>query len=189
MGDAATSRTMTAQEFLTWEADQDERHVFWDGEIFAMAGASLQHNRIVANLMRALGNQLVGKPCEAFPSDLRVQLAARRFCYSDVTIVRGRVELLADATDTVLNPRVVIEVISDATERFDRGEKFKSYRSVATITEVVFVSQDERSIEHFVRGEGESWVLRAHTAGEVPLLDGGARFAIDDVYRNVELRP
>lgn len=184
---------MTPSEFLAWEARQEQRHVYWDGEVFAMAGASLAHNRIVANLLQRLGERLRGRGCEALPSDLRVRLSATKFCYPDVTVLCGPAQLVPDAPDTLTNPSVVIEVISDATERFDRGEKFRSYRALSSIREVLFVSQDARTVEHFVRGgdaraDGETWVLRTYTEGLVPVLGPDTAIAIDDLYRNVDVR-
>jgi Uma2 family endonuclease len=182
-----------------------------------MAGASLAHNRIVANLLRVLGSALRGKPCAPYPSDLRVRLpSGDRYVYPDVTVICDPVELTDEHQDVVLNPRVVIEVLSDSpgssdtnapleapeggasslrsaqtgalvASGFDRGPKFEDYRGMPSVQEILFVSRDHRLIEHYARTEG-AWTLREHRVGDVvKLVSVPATLALDEVYEGLAL--
>src|SRR5690606_10230218 len=132
----------------------------WDGEVYAMGGGSLAHNRIVRNLVRHLGNALEGSSCEVLPSDLRVRIpGGDRYVYPDATIVCGPIEVEGKA-DVLLNPSTIIEVLSPSTAAFDRGDKFAGYRLIASLHEVVFISQHARSVECYTRQADGSWVLR-----------------------------
>ncbi len=186
MGRPQPLRRTTAEEYLVWEREQPEKHIFWDGEIFAMAGASLAHNRIVANLVGELRSALRGGPCAPYPSDLRVRMpSGERYVYPDVTVLCDPVELTDAHQDVVLNPRVVIEVLSETTEGFDRGPKFEDYRAIRSVQEVLFVTQDHRMVEHYVRVDG-AWTLREHRGGDVvKLVSVAATLALDDVYEGL----
>lgn len=124
---------VTADEYLARERTATEKSELVNGVMVAMAGASKRHNAIVANLLIALGNRLRGTPCRPYPSDMRVHVPATGlFTYPDVTIFCGSPESLNKDSETFLNPRVIIEVLSDKTEAFDRGAKFAHYRSIVT---------------------------------------------------------
>ena len=183
---------MTRAEYLAFERTSAEKHVLWDGAVYAMAGASLAHNAIVANLVIALGTRLAGSPCRPYPSDLRVRIPGRdRYVYPDVTVVCGRADLEDESADVLRNPRVVIEVLSDTTEAFDRGEKFAAYRTIASMQTFVLVAQHVRRVEVFTRGEGGLWSFLAREEGELVLaLSGGGDVAIplDAIYAGVETR-
>ena len=137
---------MHAEAYLAFDRTAPGKHELWDGEVYAMSGASLAHNRIVRNLVRHLGNALEGMGCEVLPSDMRVRIDAHRYVYADVTIVCGSPELEGEA-DVLRNPNLIVEVLSRSTEAFDRGEKFVGYRSLPSIREVVLVSQDVRRLD------------------------------------------
>ena len=177
---------MRAEEYLAFERTAEGKHELWDGEVFAMSGASLDHNRIVRNLVRYLGNALEGMGCEVLPSDMRVRLGDRdRYVYPDVTIVCGPPRLEGQ-DDVLVNPNLVVEVLSPSTEAFDRGEKFVGYRSLPSIREVVLVSQDARRIECYTRQLDDSWVLREH-GGNASLPLGPVWLLLEQIYEGVEL--
>jgi len=177
---------MHAEEYLAFERTAQDKHELWDGEVFAMSGASLDHNRIVRNLIRHLGNGLQGMGCEVLPSDMRVRIGLRdRYVYPDVTLVCGPPVLEGEA-DVLLNPNLIAEVLSPSTEAFDRGDKFVGYRSLASIREVVLVSQDARRVECYTRQLDDSWVLREHT-GAASISLGPVSLSLDEIYEGIEL--
>jgi len=163
------------------------RHEFFRGEIFAMAGASRQHNLIVTNIVREISSALRDRPCEVYPSDMRVKAEATGlYAYPDVTVVCGSPRLEDEHGDTLCNPLVLFEVLSDSTESFDRGGKFEQYRTIPGLAEVVFVSQKEAHVEHFERQADGSWRLREYRAGQRLVLPApGCEVAVDDLYLKV----
>src|SRR5215813_5130532 len=138
MGLAQSQAPYTIEEYLALERAAEERHEYWDGGIYAMGGESLEHGRICTNLSRIISNQLVGKPCELLIKDMKVRSGPdpqpRRvtkglFSYPDLLVVCGEPQFHDQYRDVLLNPAVIIEVLSDTTEAFDRGEKFRRYRT------------------------------------------------------------
>lgn len=175
---------MDRETYLALERSSDEKHELWDGEVYAMGGASLAHNWIVGNLVQQLGASLRGSGCKALPSDIRVRIPQHdRYVYPDVTIVCGPPELEGDA-DVLLNPRIVIEVLSRSTAAFDRGDKFAGYRSIASVQEVVFVRQDVREIECYTRQRDGSWVLREFRDDEA-LRVASLSIPLSQIYEGV----
>ncbi len=159
MSSAAEKRRATPREYLALERLAENRHEFLNREIIAMAGASRPHNLITHNLNRVIGNQLVNRPCEVYSSDMRVLVEATGdFSYPDVAVVCGRPQFLDAELDTLLNPTVVIEVLSPSTERNDRGPKFARYRRIESLQEYVLIAQDHRLVEQYVR-QGERWLF------------------------------
>jgi Uma2 family endonuclease len=180
---------MSVEEYLAFDRSAQDKHELWDGEVFAMSGASLSHNRIVRNLLRHLGNALEGMTCEVLPSDMRVRIkAGSRYVYPDLTIVCGPPQLEGSGADMLVNPNLVIEVLSASTEAFDRGEKFAGYRSLPSIREVVLVSQDVPRVECYTRQLDDSWILReyaGHASVQLgPLAEG---LPLAKIYEGVEL--
>jgi Uma2 family endonuclease len=186
MVDAAERTRMTPAEYLAFERTADTKHDFWDGDVFAMAGASPRHNAIVANLLALLDAPLAGGPCRAFASDLKVHARATGlFTYPDVTVICGPVELLEGTDDVVTNPRLVLEVLSPSTERYDRGTKATSYRTIPSLTDYLLVAQDHH-VEHFARQGDASWLLReAGGGGRLRIASVGFDLLIDEVYRRL----
>ena len=185
--DRAARKRFTPSEYLIMERASPVRHEFFRGEAFAMAGASHQHNLIVANTVGALWSALRDRPCEVYPSDMRVKVEATGlYAYPDVTVVCGPPRLEDEHGDTLLNPLVLVEVLSDSTESFDRGGKFEQYRTIPSLAEVVFVSQKEAHVEHFERQADGSWRLREYRAGQRLVLPApGCEVAVDDLYLRV----
>jgi Uma2 family endonuclease len=150
---------VTEREYLDLERKSEVWSEYIDGRIFVMSGASRRHNLIAGNLCREISSQLRGGGCEAYVSGMRVKVAPTgMYTYPDIVGLCGE-PLFEDASvDTLLNPAVIVEVLSTSTEAYDRGEKFAHYRRLETLREYVLVAQDRVRIEHY-RREGEQWIL------------------------------
>jgi Uma2 family endonuclease len=187
----AEKKRWTRAEYLVAERAGAEKHELHDGEIFAMAGASFAHNQIVANLVREVGNALGKGSCQILPSDLRVRIPGRdRYKYPDAVIVCGPPAFEDAEQDTLQNPQVLFEVLSDTTERYDRGLKFADYRTLPSLREYVLLSQDRVLVEQYTRQPDGAWLLRALGPGQaLHLLGGGCVVTTDELYRNVALPP
>lgn len=184
---ATPKRRYTVSEYLEREETSETKSEYYDGEIFAMAGASREHNTIVFNLAGIIGPQLVGGPCQGFPSDMRTRLPSGLYTYPDVIIVCGKQEFAKENADTLINPTVVIEVLSPSTADYDTGKKFRWYQQTASIQEIVFVAQKEPRIQVF-RRDGSSWKYDEAAALDktIQIETGGVMLALGEVYRNVE---
>jgi Uma2 family endonuclease len=167
------------------------KHEFWNGELFAMAGGSEAHALLSANLIRIFGGQLRGTPCRVYSSDLRVRAeGTKNAAYPDLSIVCGPSENPPDDKHAVQNPKLILEVLSDATEAFDRGQKFAYYRRISSLQSYVLVSQSTRCIEVYERdADRGTWELRvldeARTRYALPSVS--AHLELDEVYENVLL--
>ncbi len=179
---------LSPEEFLEAERRAETKHEYYDGEIVALSGASLPHNRIVANLIAALHPQLRDTTCSVFPSDLRVWNPARRsYTYPDVVVVCGEPQASDERRDVLLNPTLLIEVLSESTESRDRGEKAEGIRRLESLQEYLLVSQAEVRVERYRRYGERQWMLtEALDRGDVLELDSiGCTLALQDVYQNV----
>lgn len=183
---AVARKTWTADAYLAWERASPQKHELFDGEVFAMAGASEEHNLIVANILRELGNLFRKRPCKVYPSDMRVKAPTGLYTYPDVSAICGRPDFEDAELDTLLNPTVLFEVLSESTELYDRGKKFASYRTIPSLRDYVLVSQDSVSIEHFTRQADGTWNLREIRAGqrlELASIEGAIE--VDEIYLKV----
>jgi Uma2 family endonuclease len=177
----------TFAEYLAQERTSETKHELINGEIFAMAGGTPEHARLAMRVGAELLARLRGRPCEAFSSDLRIRVPATGLAtYPDVSVVCGRLELDPEDANTAVNPIVLVEVLSDSTEAYDRGEKFAHYRHLRSLKEYVLVSQREPRIEVFRRNkDGKSWTLHIADAGEsAELTSIECELPVDDVYAN-----
>ena len=168
---ALAKRRYTLEEYLELEKHAEERYAYCGGEVVAMSGASLRHNRIVRNLMRAIDARLEGKPCEVLPTDMRIKVPkALPYRYADLVVVCGE-PVIEDmqGLEVLVNPLIIFEVLSAATEAYDRGIKFFEYQSIASFQEYVLVSQDYPHITHYVRQGHGQW-LRSDLHGMVEHL-------------------
>jgi Uma2 family endonuclease len=180
---------LTPQEYLAKERLADIRSEFYRGEMFAMAGASWEHTLVKDNLAGEAGIKLKDGPCRVLTSDLRVKVSATGlYTYPDVIIVCDEPQFEDSKFDTLLNPRIVAEVLSDSTEKYDRGAKFGHYRQVPSVQEYVLVSQDSPLVERYVRQDDGTWTLRDFRG-----LDQTFEFAtvsvkipLADIYRGVK---
>jgi Uma2 family endonuclease len=149
----------TAEEYLALERSASYKNEFDDGQIYAMTGASREHNLVSGNIYRDLSLQLKKRPCEAYINDMRVKAAeANSYHYPDISVVCGTPQFEDAHVDTLLNPTLLIEVLSPSTEAYDRGGKFAHYRKISTLREYLLVTQDQPSIERYVR-QGDVWIL------------------------------
>lgn len=151
---------ITPEEYLHRERNAEVRSEYFRGEMFAMAGASANHNLIVLNTGASLRELLKKKPCRVYPSDLKLRIAATGlYTYPDLSVVCGEPQLEADGGDVLLNPVVLVEVLSDSTEAYDRGKKFEHYRTLPSLKHYVLVAQDRHSIDCFSCKPDGSWIL------------------------------
>jgi len=183
---------LTPAEYLAFERKCEFKSEYWAGQVFAMAGASERHNLIETNVIIALGSQLRGKSCKVYPSDMRVKVPATDlYTYPDVTIVCGKAQFDDVERDTLLNPTVIVEILSKSTENYDRGKKFQNYRTLESLTEYVLIAQDAVHIEHYVRQSDNQWLLSEakdlSAVVELPTIQ--CTLALIDVYDKVEIEP
>src|SRR5438067_7919334 len=150
---------LNPEEYLTIERQAEYKSEYVDGVMYAMAGGSERHNLIAGNLVTELNIQLRKAPCRVYPSDLKVRVPnSKRFFYPDVSVVCGDTRFADDERDVVLNPVLIVEVLSESTAAFDRGKKFQSYQQIEALQEYLLVSQDEFVVEHFLRQEDQHWL-------------------------------
>jgi Uma2 family endonuclease len=178
---------ITPAEYLEEERRAETKSEYFDGQVFAMSGASLRHNIIVANLVVELGRQLKDRPCTVLPSDMRLHVPTGLYTYPDVTVVCGSPRLEDEHFDMLLNPTVLIEVLSNSTERYDRGRKAEHYRQIDSLREYLLVSQEEAHIERYLRQNKREWMLTEAIGFEeninLPSID--CVLALRDVYDRV----
>ena len=159
MATAPANPRLTPEEYLAIERKAEFKSEYDNGFVYAMSGASREHNLIASNLNGALWPQLRGRPCESYMADMRVRAGASRlYSYPDVTIVCGEPRFLDAEVDTLLNPTVIVEVLSRSTESSDRGRKFGHYRKLQSLREYVLIAQEEVLVERYLR-RGEEWLL------------------------------
>lgn len=180
---AEPARTISYGEYLDLERLSEEKHEFIDGMAVAMAGGSIEHGRLASRLAHLLSAALEGRACGVYSSDVRIRIPGTgRSTYPDLNVVRTSLERAADDAEAIVNPTVIVEVLSESTERSDRGEKFAHYRRIPSLKEYVLVSQDERRIEIF-RREGERWVLDEFLADGSVVLDSlDVEFPLASLY-------
>jgi Uma2 family endonuclease len=179
----------TYRDYLALEEASNVKHEYLDGEIYGMAGGTPTHAALAVAVSSALHQQLRGGPCRVYSSDLRVRaLAGGMATYPDVTVVCGELETDPESATTVTNPRLVVEVLSDSTEDYDRGEKLDHYRSIPSMAAVVLVSHRASRIESWQRAPDGGWRLEAAGAGETLTLTAlDAALEVEEVYRGVPL--
>jgi Uma2 family endonuclease len=181
-------RLFTDEEYLMLEERATRRSEFYYGEIFAMAGASRRHNIIAGNAYANLHAQLRRKPCEIYQNDMRVKIHKNFYTYPDVVVVCGEPKIERRGGENLLNPTVLIEVLSPSTEQFDRSEKAKNYRTIESLQELILISQHKSNIEHYARQSTGAWLISEITDAQTVLkLDSiECRLDLADVYEKVE---
>jgi Uma2 family endonuclease len=182
---------VTEAEYLELERASHSKHEYFAGDVFAMTGASEQHNLIASNVNASLHRQLRGRSCRIYPSDMRIKVVQTGLnTYPDLTIVCGPPQF-TDSTkrDTLINPTVIIEILSPSTERYDRGLKFQNYRTIASLQEYILIAQDTQHIERYARHEENQWILTEVLGPEATLQITSLSVALllADVYEQVEL--
>jgi Uma2 family endonuclease len=162
-------RRYTISEYLAFEREAKEKHEYRDGQIIAMAGGTYNHGLIAANSLRIVGNALIGKPCRAVDSTVRVGVPrSALYTYPDITVVCGEAQFDSHDSrgETLTNPRVIVEILSPSTEGYDRGDKFSRYRRLESLEEYVLVSQDSPNVETFFRQNDGGWQFMAFSGLE-----------------------
>lgn len=189
---AVPKQLLTPEEYLAQERLAKFRSEYYRGEVFAMAGTSFEHCLIKDNLARDAGNQLKGGPCHVVTSDMRVKVnATGLYTYPDIVIVCDEHQFEDDEFDTLLNPRALVEVLSESTEKYDRGAKFANCRKIPSLREYILVAQDQVLVERYVRQPDESWLLTIFTDAirELEFTSVPVRVPLSEIYRGVELPP
>jgi len=180
----------TPEEYVALERQAQCKSEYYAGEICAMAGASRWHNLIVANVIGELRSQLKGRPCTTYPSDMRVKISPTGlYTYPDVTVVCGAAQFEDTQQDTLLNPTLIVEVLSDSTEAYDRGGKFAHYRKLPSLLEYVLIAQTKPHIEHYIRQPDNRWLLEEaeslHGTVHFPAID--CHLSLAEVYDKVDI--
>ena len=167
----------------------DQRSEYVAGEVFAMAGGSEEHNLIVLNVGAELRNQLKGRPCRVYPSDMKVHIAAADLgTYPDVMVICGERAFHDGRRDVVTNPTLIVEVLSESTEAYDRGDKFRSYRSLESLQAYLLLSQSRIQADLFLRQPDGTWSLSSYQepSESIPLRLIEAELSLAEVYDKVE---
>ena len=183
----------TPDEYLEFERDAAERHEFVDGYLIEMAGESLSHSRICVNITIEVGGQLRGKQCEALSPNMKVRTSnASLFSYPDLTIVCGEPQFHDRKKDVVVNPKVIFEVLSPSTEKYDRTLKFQRYRlGNESLSDYILISQDVISVEHYHRDERNRWIFEGcvEMSDVLRLPEIGLEIVAERIYDRVEVQP
>ena len=175
-------------EYLRRERAAEYRSEYYAGEIFAMAGGSPRHSLIKMNIGAMLRDRLLNRPCTPYDSDLRVRIPSGMYTYPDVSVVCGELEFDDEFKDTILNPTVLVEVLSPTTEAYDRGKKFDHYRRIESLREYVLVSQDEPRVERFLRNDDGTWTLAIASglSESITLPSIGVTLSLSEVFIKVD---
>ena len=184
------NKRYTAEEYLALERQAECKSEYYAGDIFAMAGASRWHNLIVTNVVRELSLQLKERPCTTYPSDMRIKISPTGlYTYPDVTVVCGEAQFEDTQQDTLLNPTLIVEVLSEYTEAYDRGGKFAHYRKLTSLMEYVLIAQTKPHVEHYVRQPDNRWLLAEadslHQTLHLPSID--CHLVLAEVYDKVDI--
>ena len=183
---------VTPEEYLRRERLAESKSEYLNGEIFAMTGASRQHNRITINISSSLNLQLKGRPCETYAVDMRVKVrASGLYTYPDVAVVCGDPQFEDEYVDTLLNPTLLVEVLSQSTERYDRIAKTSYYRTIDSLAEHLLVAQDEIRLEQYVKRPNRQWLLSEYRELDevVELTAIGCELRLSDVYDRITFEP
>jgi Uma2 family endonuclease len=188
---AAALKRLSVDDYLALEQSSDVKHEYFDGEIFNMAGGTASHSLVAANWTRELGNALKARGCRVFSSDMMVGVPTGLRTYPDVSVTCESPRYEDDRELTLLNPLLVIEVLSATTEAYDRGRKFHHYQTIPSLREYVLVATDRAHVDHFTRLDDGRWALTTYdgleTSVDLPTL--GAKIAMSETYTGVEFPP
>jgi Uma2 family endonuclease len=183
------TRTYSPEEYLELEIPAVERHEYIDGEIRLMPGGMPNHNRIVGNLFAALNFALRGQPHEVFVTDQRIWIPRRRiYTYPDIMIIDGALQYQDGRKDTLINPSIIIEILSKSTRNYDKGDKFGAYRTIPEFREYILIDQYQMQIEHYFKIEPRKWTFQEYDESNRNLIFSSLSFEISltDLYDKVE---
>ncbi len=178
---------ISPEEYLAMERSSETKSQYIDGEIFAMSGASRNHNRISSNLVRAIGNRLMNSTCDVYSSDMKVKIDQTKYTYPDIVITCEKEEFEDEEEDVLLNPLVIMEILSDSTEAYDRGKKFDFYQRIHSLKEYLLLSQHSCRVEKYVRQNSRIWRYSAvqDADGIVILSSLKCELPMSEIYRNI----
>ncbi|MDI3286948.1 Uma2 family endonuclease [Polyangium sp. 15x6] len=190
MAQPAGKLKVTIAEYLALEEASETKHEYLDGQIYDMSGGTPDHGLLAANVILELGAQLRERPCRVHTSDVRVRVQATDLLtYPDVSVVCGKLLRDADDPNAIVNPIVLVEVLSKSTEGYDRVEKFAHYRQIASLREYVLVSYRTKRIEVYRRAQEGAWILHEAHSGSIDLVSIGCSLSVDAVYRGAFEEP
>lgn len=185
---AAPKPFLSPEEYLAREREAETKSEYYDGEVFAMAGGSEEHSMIAVNVAGSLNSQLADRPCKVYNSDMRVRMEEDGpHAYPDVSVVCGEAEFADEKRDTLLNPTVIVEVLSPTTEAWDRGGKFERYQQRASLREYVLIAPDRPRVERYTRQGDEEWLLTVAAGLDrtISLPSIGCELRLAEVYRKI----
>ena len=182
---------LTEDQYLALERAADFKSEYFDGEMFAMSGASLRHAALQSNIQGELYAVLRNQECRAYGPDVRIRVSNRMYTYPDVTIVCGKPILADERQDVLLNPTVIFEILSPSTEKYDRGLKLQHYRAIESLQDYILVDQSQIRIEHYTRQDKNVWTLRDYQSLEdtMTIASIDAALSLARVYDRVEIPP
>ncbi len=187
--EAIKQKLITPAEYLKQEALSETKQEYYNGEIFAMACAKKNHNLIVSNLIISIGNQIKNSPCVVYPSDMKVMIDEYNYyTYPDVSIVCGKSIFLNTSEDTLINPGVIIEVLSESTEKYDRGKKFEAYRKIPSLQEYVLVASEYKQIDVYTKVDNYKWIFTTpNPNGVIELTSINCILTLESVYEKIDI--
>lgn len=192
MSTASARRSLSVAEYLAIEDASPTKHEYYQGEMFAMAGATIRHNDISGNIYHALRNQLKGTPCRPYASDQRISIRkAGLYTYSDTVVICGTIQRDPEDKQAATNPRVIFEVLSKSTESYDRGKKWEFYQQLDSLREYLLVSQEDAIIAQFYRQDSGTWQYRLINGLDrtLQLESLGCQLPLTEIYDHVTFGP
>lgn len=192
MGEAAFKSLYTIDDYIELEDNAEEKYEYHNGEVFMMAGTMPNHSLVAANFTRGIGNALRGRNCSPFDSGLRVYVESKdAILHPDISVICGKVETHETKKSLVLNPMVIIEILSDSTEAYDRGDKFAIYRQIPSFKEYILVSHKEAIIETFYREDQTLWHINRISGleSQIYIRSLDINISLSDIYDKVEFEP
>lgn len=181
---------ISPEEYLERERAAADKHEYYDGEIYAMSGASANHNVVYANTFGEIFYRLKGKDCRPFGSDLRIHIPKNTlYTYPDISIICGELKLTDDKFDTVTNPTVIIEILSQSTRNYDRIEKFSLYRDIETLQEYILMDSQKIHIEKYIRNADNTWQLTDYNSIQDTLRISTVNISLpmEDIYQGLSI--
>lgn len=188
MQTAAAKTRYTSEEYLALEDQAEFKSEYHNGEIIPMTGASFNHNRIITRLCAYLLQALQGKNYEPFSSDVRLWIAKyRKFTYPDLMVIEGQPQPYQDRTDTLTNPKLIIEVLSKSTQDYDQGDKFKYYRSIPDLQEYLLINQYDLEVKQYTKTDSDFWMFRAYetAADTIALTSIDVELTVASLYEGI----
>ncbi len=182
---------ISPEEYFDMEEAAEYKSEYYHGEIFAMSGASHNHNMIAVNILASLYNSLRDSDCVVYPGDMKVQIEeAEHYVYPDVSVVCGDIEFAENRDDTVTNPVVIIEILSKSTKSYDKGDKFKSYRKISSLRDYILVDQYTCSVEHFYKNDAGKWALDEFEDlnESFKIRSVGAELSLNAIYYRIKVK-